>query len=336
MYGETVSHAVVLGGGSFGTALAAVLGQKHDRVTVWTNEADVAPAINAKHENAKYLPGVSLSSRISATLDLATALADAELVVIAVPSGAVRSVVTAAKSLIVAKATVVCAAKGIEVDTLALMSDVCTTVLGRKDGVAFLSGPSFAREVAEGLPTNVLIAGDEKTARRAQLLVALPTFRCYTSQDVIGVEIAGALKNVYAIASGCIEGMGLGLNARAALITRGLNEMVRMGTALGADPITFAGLAGVGDLVLTCTGALSRNRQLGFLLGQGRSLDSALTEVRTVAEGVPTAKALHALAKKHGLELPIAERIYSVLYDGLDVGEALRQLMARDLKAEWA
>lgn len=334
MYGETVAHAAVLGGGSFGTALAAVLGQKHDRVSVWSNEPDVVSAVKDTHENSKYLPGVSLSSRITATGDLAAALKDAELVIVAVPSQAVRSVLQSAKAHLDKRAIVVCAAKGIEVDTLALMSDVCTSVLSSP--LAYLSGPSFAREVAEGLPTNVLIAADRvETARRAQLLISLPTFRCYTATDVVGVEIAGALKNVYAISSGVIEGMGLGLNARAALITRGLNEIVRVGVALGADPMTFAGLAGVGDLVLTCTGALSRNRQLGMLLGQGRSLESALAEVRTVAEGVPAAKALHALGKKHSLDLPIAERVYAVLYEGLDVGEALRQLMARELKSEW-
>ena len=336
MYGLTVQHAAVLGGGSFGTALAAVLGQKHGRVSLWSNEPDVVESVQKQRENPKYLEGVSLPACVVATLDL-SALASAELVVIAVPSHAVREVLSSVRKIIHRDAIVVCAAKGIEVDTLDLMSDVCDASLDHPQRIAYLSGPSFAREVAEGLPTNVLIAARlEATAVRAQQLVSMPYFRCYTSTDVTGIEIAGAAKNVYAIAAGCLDGMGLGLNARAALITRGLNEMTRVGVALGADQLTFAGLAGVGDLVLTCTGALSRNRQLGVLLGQGRTLTDALAEVRTVAEGVKTAQALYRLAMKHELDLPIATRIYRVLFEKLEVHEALRQLMARELKPEWS
>jgi glycerol-3-phosphate dehydrogenase (NAD(P)+) len=331
MYGEVVKKVTVLGGGSFGSALALMLAQKHGAVSVWSNEAPVVAAINETHASPVYLPGVTFPENVSATLDLQASLRGAECVVIAVPSHAVRSVLVDAK---IKDALVVCAAKGIETDTLKLMSDVCAELVQAPQ--AYLSGPSFAAEVAQSLPTSVVLAArDEAVAKRAQKIISMPFFRAYTATDVTGVELAGALKNVYAIAAGAIEGMGLGMNARAAMMTRGLNEMARLGLALGADAMTFAGLAGLGDLVLTCTGELSRNRKLGALMGRGASLADAQREVRTVAEGVRTAHATHALALRERIEMPIAEQVYRVLYQGVAVPDALRDLVSRELKAEW-
>ncbi len=335
MYGEVLGRVAVLGGGSFGSALGLMLAQKHASVLLWSNEASVVSAINDTRQNPAYVPEARFPDNVRATEDLSLALEGAECVVLAVPSHALESVLAQAPKGS-PETLWVCATKGITDDTLMLMSEVCGKQLGAEAPQAFLSGPSFAKEVAASLPTSVVIAAkDEALARRAQLVVSMPFFRGYTSTDVVGVELAGALKNVYAIAAGAIEGMGLGTNARAAMMTRGLNEMTRLGLALGADPLTFAGLAGLGDLVLTCTGELSRNRKLGWLMGQGMSLGAAQEQVRTVAEGVRTAKAAHALALRHGLDLPIAHQVYSVLYEGVDVGEALRGLVSRALKAEW-
>jgi len=331
MYGESLSKVTVLGGGSFGSALGLMLAQKHTRVSIWSNEPDVVNGINASHASPLYLPGIDFPDNVTSSLDLQEALEHAECVVIAVPSHAVRSVLAEAR---ITDALVVCAAKGIETDTLELMSDVCEELIDAPQ--AFLSGPSFAREVALGLPTSVVLAAhDEGVAKRAQKIISMPFFRTYTSTDVTGVELAGALKNVYAIAAGAIEGMGLGMNARAGMMTRGLNEMTRLGLALGADPMTFAGLAGLGDLVLTCTGELSRNRKLGALMGQGLTLHDAQREVRTVAEGVRTSHATHALALRHHVEMPIADQVYQVLYQCVTVSDALRELVSRELKSEW-
>jgi glycerol-3-phosphate dehydrogenase (NAD(P)+) len=335
-YGLTLNRVTVLGGGSFGIALAVHLAQKHAHVALWEVNAARAEACKQTREDPQLLPGVRLQPNIEIGSDVDAALAGTECIVLAVPSAAVREVARAVRSKLTPLPLVICAAKGIELDTLALMSQVCEDALGKDAAIAYLSGPSFALEVAQGLPTSVVMAAhDEAIAQRAQHIMSMPSFRCYSSTDVIGVEIAGALKNVLAIAAGAVDGMGLGMNARAALITRGLIEMSRLGQQLGASPLTFAGLAGVGDLVLTCTGELSRNRRVGLAIGKGKRLKDALEEVKTVAEGVGTAKAAHALAQKHGVELPIIEAVHRVLHEGLPVTEALRELMSRALKAEW-
>jgi glycerol-3-phosphate dehydrogenase (NAD(P)+) len=249
----------------------------------------------------------------------------------------VRPILRAAGPHLPATAPVVVASKGLETETLKTMSAVFTEELDTRGGrsLAFLSGPSFAREVAAGLPTAVTVASrDPETARRVQELFSTSTFRVYTSDDVTGVEMGGALKNVIAIAAGICDGLGLGHNARSALITRGLAEMTRLGTALGARAVTFAGLAGLGDLVLTCTGDLSRNRALGLALGCGRTLDEILGGVRTVAEGVRTTAAAQELARRHGVEMPITDQTYRMLYEGKNPRDALQDLMTRDLREE--
>ncbi|MCC6810278.1 MAG: NAD(P)-dependent glycerol-3-phosphate dehydrogenase [Deltaproteobacteria bacterium] len=336
-YGVTLDRITVLGGGSFGIALAVHLAEKHKHVALWETNQARAEACAKHREDPQLLPGVRLRESIAIGSDIGAALSGTQAIVIAVPSAAVREVTTLVRQRITGKLPlVICAAKGIELDTLALMSDVCEATLGAKEEIAYLSGPSFALEVAQGLPTSVVMAAHgEETATHAQNIVSMPSFRGYSSTDVIGVEIAGALKNVLAIAAGAVDGMGLGMNARAAMITRGLNEISRLGQKLGANPLTFLGLAGVGDLVLTCTGELSRNRRVGIALGKGHTLKQALAEVKTVAEGVGTAKAAHALAQKHGVDVPIIEAVYQVAHQGLPVTEALRALMSRTLKAEW-
>lgn len=329
-----MTRVAVLGAGSWGTTLANLLACKGDDVRLWAFEPDVADAINRTHENPVFLAGVGLAPGLRATGDAAEAVKGAEVVVSAPPSHAVRAVVTPLAGAVRDGTLVVSATKGIETDTLALMSQVFGECWPHVR-YAVLSGPSFAAEVAQGQPTAVVAAaGDEETAQAAQRVFATATFRVYSNLDVIGVELGGALKNVIAVAAGIAEGLGMGHNPRAALITRGLAEITRLGEAMGADPLTFAGLAGMGDLVLTTTGSLSRNRSLGVALGQGQRFEDYRIAHRTVAEGANTSRAGAALGRKLGIELPITEQVCAVLFQDKPPREALAELMGRELKSE--
>lgn len=331
------TKVAVVGAGSWGTALAGVLADNGHRTVLWAREPEVAAEVNASHTNATYLPDVTLPDALTATSLLAEALADAAVVVSVAPSQFVASVMGEAAPHLGEDTLVVSASKGIEINTLRRMDQVMDEVLTPAQRARFsvLSGPSFAAEVARRAPTAVVAAsGDPEAARRVQSLFQNRTFRVYTNPDVIGVELGGALKNVVALGAGVAAGLGFGHNTRAALITRGLAEITRLGVAMGARRETFSGLAGMGDLVLTCTGDLSRNRTVGFRLGQGESLDEILGEMRAVAEGVKTAEAVVALAARHGVEMPIAAEVHAILTQGRSPREALDNLMSRDPKPE--
>jgi glycerol-3-phosphate dehydrogenase (NAD(P)+) len=330
------TRAVVIGAGAWGTALAALLAQKGHRVTVWSYEPDVAQSINRDHVNP-YLKGISLPPSLTAETDLVAAVTGARLVVSASPCQFVRKVIESAARHLEPEALLVSASKGIELNTLLRMDEVLSAVLPSDiaDRLCVLSGPSFAEEVATGLPTAVVIASRrEESAVRARDLFQTSTFRVYTSADVVGVELGGALKNVIALAAGTTAGLGFGHNTTAALITRGLAEITRFGVAVGAEKATFYGLAGLGDLVLTCTGSLSRNRTVGYRLGQGESLEKVLAEMTAVAEGVQTTRGAYELSRRHRVEMPITEQMYAILYEGRAPAEALRALMTRDPKPE--
>jgi glycerol-3-phosphate dehydrogenase (NAD(P)+) len=328
-------RVAVVGGGSWGTTLADLLAAKGEDVTLWAYEPEVAAEINHRHRNDLFLPEAPLTPSLKATNDLLAAVRDAELVVSAAPSHAVRAVMSAAAPGLRPGALVVSASKGLEANGLKRMSEVLAESLPPLTPVVALSGPTFAREVYERQPTAVTAASrDDGAAARAQRLMSAPTLRIYTNDDVVGVELGGALKNVIAIAAGILDGLGLGHNVRAALITRGLAEITRLGVAMGARPMTFAGLAGMGDLVLTATGPRSRNRSLGVELGKGRSLEDVMAKRLSVAEGVGTAGAAVALAARVGVELPIASQIHSVLFEGKPPRQAIGELMERALKSE--
>ncbi len=324
----------VLGAGSWGTTLADLLARKGDTVRLWAYEPDVVETINRDHENRVFLPGSSLAPSLRAFTDAGEAIAGASVILSVAPSHAVRSVVSQVRGVIRPGTLVVSATKGIEPESLKLMSAVLEETLpGAR--IAVLSGPSFALEVYQQQPTAVVSAAREPaTARDAQGVFATPRFRVYWHLDVVGVELAAAIKNVIAIAAGILEGLGLGNNPRAALITRGLAEITRLGVAMGADPPTFAGLAGMGDLILTTCGQLSRNRSLGVALGQGETLEGHRAKHRSVAEGVNTARAAVALAAKVGVELPICEQVSQILFQGKAPRQAMGDLMERTLKAE--
>ena len=331
------ARVAVVGAGSWGTALANLLARKGVPVTLWSHEADVAEGIEREHRNPRYLADVALDPRLRATPEMAEAVEGAEVVVSVSPSHVVRTVMAQAARSMRADALVVSASKGIETDSLRTMDGVLEDVLPREAalGATYLSGPSFALEVGLGQPTAVTIASrSARAAERAQELFQTDYFRVYTSSDVAGVELGGSLKNVIAIAAGVVEGLGFGSNTRAALITRGLAEMTRLGVDLGANPLTFAGLAGMGDLILTCTGALSRNRSVGMELGQGRSLEDILAGMTQVAEGVRTARSAHDLALRRGIEMPIVHAVHAVLFEGLDPRAGVERLMLREPKAE--
>lgn len=329
-----MTAVAVLGAGSWGTTLADLLARKGQSVQLWAYEPEVVEAINARHENSVFLPGCALAPSLTATGDAIAATRGADVIVTVAPSHVLRRVVTQASPGVGRDAIVVSATKGIEPGTLALMSQVVEAALPGR-AVAALSGPSFALEVYQQQPTAVVAAArDTATAQVVQTVFATPRFRVYSHDDVIGVELGGALKNVIAIAAGILEGLGLGNNPRAALITRGLAEMTRLGVAMGADPLTFAGLAGMGDLILTTTGALSRNRALGLALAAGQTLEQHTAAHRTVAEGANTAQAALQLAKTRGVELPICAEVASILFEGKPARQALDDLMERTLKAE--
>jgi len=324
----------VVGAGAWGTALANVLAANGHSVALWAREADVVESINDQRENRRFLPGVCIHDRVRATGVMTDALGGAELVTYVAPSHALRDVVATGASTVQANAVLVVASKGIERESLAIMTDVVSETLSRHAVVA-LSGPSFAAEVANGQPTAVVAAStDTEAAERVQRALSSDVFRVYTHDDVVGVELGGALKNVMAVATGIAEGVGLGFNSRAALITRGLAEMTRLGVALGANPATFAGLAGLGDLVLTCTGALSRNRALGIEIGKGSSLEHALEGKDTVAEGVLNTISTRALAEREGVDMPIVLAVHRILFEGQPPRRAISELMKRELRAE--
>lgn len=329
-----VLTCAVIGGGAWGTAIADRLVRNGHPVTLWAREADVVDAINAHHVNPRFLPNIPLAPALAATSDMALALSGVKLVVYAAPSHVLRTVVASSVGAIAPGAVLAVATKGIERESLALMTDVVAHEAHGHDVVA-LSGPSFAAEVAQGQPTAIVAAcASAPAATMVQGAMSSSAFRVYTTDDVVGVELGGALKNVMAVATGILDGLGLGYNPRAALITRGLAEMTRLGVALGARAETFAGLAGLGDLVLTCTGALSRNRALGVAIGQGQSCEEALAGKDSVAEGVLNAQSAKALADRVGVEMPIIEATYRILFAGQAPREAIAELMARELRAE--
>jgi len=329
-----MTRVAVLGAGSWGTTLADLLARKGEEVRIWAYESEVVDAVNSRHENPLYLPDCALAPRLNAVADARDVVRGAEVILSAAPSHAVRAVLGRVAGCVEAGTLVVSATKGLEVDTLASMSTVIAEVLPDTQ-VAVLSGPSFAQEVYRGQPTAVVAAAAQpETALAAQQLLATPTFRVYSHSDVIGVELGGALKNVIAIAAGILEGLGLGDNARAALLTRGLAEISRLGSALGADPLTFAGLAGMGDLILTACGQLSRNRALGVAVARGVSFEQYRAEHRSVAEGANASRAGAALGVRAGVELPITAQVGDVLFRGKPARESVAELMGRELKPE--
>jgi glycerol-3-phosphate dehydrogenase (NAD(P)+) len=328
----------VIGAGAFGTAMAVAAQRAGNEVMLWAHDAAVAKTIAETGGNPDYLRGVTLGEGIHPTNDLAEAAAFSETHFMVVPSHHYREVLSSLRAHTNARVNVISGTKGIENESLARMSEVTVEVLGDQlAAFAVLSGPTFAIETATGSPTAAVIASRNiEFAQQAQHFMSSPTFRLYHSEDVTGVELAGSLKNVIAIAAGTLEGLGLGYNTNAALITRGLREMTRLGIVLGGRLETFAGLAGMGDLVLTCTGALSRNRTVGVQLGKGQKLEDILRDAKFVAEGIKTSKSAQALAERHRIEMPITHEMHRVLYEGESPRGAIQRLMTRSLKPEFA
>ena len=324
----------VVGAGAWGTALANLLSENDHTVMLWAYEPDVAESVNTAAENRRFLAGVPLHRDLRATTLIEQSLAGAELVFFVAPSHVLRQVASSAARHVPAGVPLVVATKGIDRERLSLMTDVAAEEIPGHPIVA-LSGPSFAIEVANHLPTAIVAAStDDAAAALTQQALSTSAFRVYTQRDVIGVELGGSLKNVMAVATGISDGLQLGFNARAALITRGLAEMMRLGMKMGAEPSTFAGLAGIGDLVLTCTGSLSRNRSVGIEIGRGATLTEVLQGRETVAEGVTTTESAQLLAAKHGVEMPIVNAVHRVLFERQPARWALVELMTRDLKGE--
>ncbi len=329
----------VVGAGSWGTALADLLGKKGYRVDLWAYEQEVCEQILSSCENKIYLPGFSLSENIFPSNDLKKVVYNKDIVVVVVPSHFVRNIAKEMSNCISDNTIVVSASKGIENKTHLTMSSVIAESMPelKKENIAVISGPSFAKDVACGLPTLVAVASlDSGIAGFVQKVFATSLFRVYTNSDIIGTELGGAVKNVIAIGAGIIDGMELGLNTRAALITRGLVEMQRLGLKLGADLRSFTGLSGVGDLILTCTGDLSRNHTVGKLVGQGMNIETILSDMRMVAEGVKTAKSVYNLSRKLDVEMPICHEVYRILYENALPHESLYRLMTRELRDEFA
>ncbi len=330
-----MGRVTVIGAGSWGTALAKVLGDGGHSVRMWSFEASVAEQIRKERENRDYLQGVKLPPSVEVFLEHEDALEGADVVVAVVPSHAFRDVMAAAAPFVPADAIVLSATKGIEVDTLNRPSEILTAVLPDNRHPVVLSGPTFAREVGEGDPTAIVAACDDRAvAQRVQAFFGTERFRVYTNEDVVGVELAAALKNVIALAAGIAAGLGYRTNSRAALITRGLAEITRLGLAMGARASTFAGLAGLGDLVLTCSSDLSRNRTVGVRLGQGESLGDILASMKMVAEGVRTTKAARQLAHAYQVEMPIIDEVHHILFEGKSPKRATADLMLREPKPE--
>lgn len=327
----------VIGGGSWGTTIAILLSEKGCDVSLWVYEKDLAERMIRKRVNDLYLPDFMIPDNLFITSSLKDALKGKDIIVTAIPSHVLRKVLTDLAPFLLENNIIVSCTKGIENDTLMTPSGIIKDILpkGLHTRLTFLSGPSFAIEVARKLPTAVSVASyDRDIGLRVQSAFNTPYFRVYTNPDVIGVELGGALKNVIAIASGVSDGLGYGYNARAALITRGLREISRLGVAMGANPLTFSGLSGLGDLVLTCTGELSRNRTVGYKLGLGMKLKEILSEMRMVAEGIRTTKSAFELSRKYGVEMPITEQVYKLLYEEKDPKAVVKDLMGRALKDE--
>jgi len=322
----------VIVAGSWGTALASVLASNGYNVHIWTRNAAQAKEINEQHTNHKYLPDRILPTNIYATTNIQEALKDSELALFVVPSSVMREIAHQAAPYVADSTIIVHATKGFEPNTLKRMSEILAEELKRDiNQIAVLSGPSHAEEVIMKLPTTVVVASKEvDVAERAQELLMNNTFRVYTNDDVIGIEIAGALKNIIALAAGLINGLKFGDNAKAALLTRGLAEISRLGVAMGASPMTFIGLAGVGDLVVTATSPHSRNWRAGYLLASGRSLDDVLSEMGMVVEGIKTTRAAFELAKQYNIEMPITEQLYNVLFLNMPIEDSVLKLMSRD------
>jgi glycerol-3-phosphate dehydrogenase (NAD(P)+) len=333
-----VSRLAIIGAGSWGTALAIALAPRFDSVHLWVRDPERAVEIARLRENRRYLSGFLLPSQVQVSNDFALTLADAEIVVSVVPSHHLRGVLQQARPHLSARARVVSGTKGIEEGTLYRMSETISEVLSCPSSVssiAVLSGPTFAREVAAGEPAAVVIASeDTSTAEEIQHAFSTPSLRLYVSRDVVGVELGAALKNVIAIGAGICRGLGLGSNSIAALVTRGLAEITRLAVTMGGNSRTLSGLAGLGDLVLTATGDLSRNRFVGIQLGEGRRLDEILAGMSMVAEGVETCRAAHQLGIEKGVDLPIINKMHEVLYESRDPRQALRELMERPLTSE--
>ena len=326
----------VLGAGSWGTALAALLARQGHLVTLWGRDPAMVAAITADHENPRYLPGIPLPDTLRATTDLGAAVRDAAWVLVVVPSHAFADTLRALAPLRPQPAGVAWATKGFEPGSGRFLHEVAGEILGDEVPLAVVTGPSFAKEVAQGLPTALTVHSDDADfAQRVAEAMHGAAFRAYTGSDMVGAELGGAMKNVLAVATGVADGMQLGLNARAGLITRGLNEMLRLAAAIGAKPETLMGLAGLGDLVLTTTGDLSRNRRLGLALGRGHSIEAAVREIGQVVESIQTADEVMRQAEKHGIELPISAAVQQVLHGELTPTEGLRMLLAREQKAEY-
>lgn len=330
-------RVAVLGGGSWGTALAKLLAESDHQTTMWVHNPEVCAVIRENAENTIYLPGFPLPGSLQVTSDLGEAVQGADLAVYVSPSHVAREIMTQVREVLAAGVPVVSASKGVEGDSLKRMSEVIAEALGRPDvgNVASLSGPSFAREVAARMPTAVTAASvSEDVAKLVQKAFNAPSFRVYTSTDLVGVELGGSVKNVIAIAAGVSDGLGFGSSTRAALITRGVAELSRLVTKLGGDARTVAGLSGVGDLVLTCTGDLSRNRTVGLRLGKGEKLADILRDMRMVAEGVKNSNGVCALARRAGIEMPIAEQIRLLLHEDKPARQVVGDLMSRQAKPE--
>lgn len=323
----------VLGSGSFGTALGKTAVAMGHQVTLWDQKADLIETINTSHKNDRYLPGVDLPKELLGQADLAKALAEAEMVIFAVPSSAVAQVAQKIKPYLSGRELVVSLAKGVDPKTLAPLSETIKGVLGADPVI--LSGPSHAEEVARDLPTSMVAASRNEVAMvKVQEALADHTLRIYRNQDLMGVEIGGAVKNIIALAAGISDGVGYGDNTKAALMTRGMAEIIRIGVKMGAEKETFYGLTGMGDLIVTCTSMHSRNRRCGILIGQGMSVEEATKQIGMVVEGIKATKAFHDLAKRHEVEMPITDAIHRVLFEGEDLKAAVDGLMTRDLKRE--
>jgi glycerol-3-phosphate dehydrogenase (NAD(P)+) len=332
---EEKQQVTVIGAGSWGTALAHHLGKQGNQVRLWVYEPELLKILQEQQENTLFLPKVKLSQNLGFYGDIQEAAREADIIVMAVPSHVFRQVLSSLSIAELSDGIIVSATKGIENDTLLTMEGVVREVLGPQCPYAILSGPSFAAEVAQAQPTVVTAASRQRPIAKAiQQLFSSPTFRVYTTFDVTGVELGGALKNVMAMGAGILEGLGLGANPRAALITRGLAEIIRLGGRLGANPMTLAGLAGLGDLVLTCTSPQSRNYRVGVQLGSGKKLAEILASMKMVAEGIKTAAATYFLAQKLGVEMPIVEQVYRTLYEDQPARVAVKTLMTRALKDE--
>lgn len=336
----TPIRVAVLGAGSWGTALAALIARHGHGTVLWGRDVQTVEAIDQRHENPRYLPGIALPDSLRATTDLATAMRDAELVLVVVPSHAFSETLHALAPLRPAQAGVAWAAKGFEPGSGRFLHEVAGEILGHGGlgpdvPLAVVTGPSFAKEVALGLPTALTVHGDDAAfVQQVADVLHGPEFRAYTGNDMRGAELGGAMKNVLAVATGAADGMGLGLNARTGLITRGLNEMLRLNAAIGGQSETLMGLSGLGDLVLTCTGDLSRNRRLGLALGRGQTLEDAVREIGQVVESVQTADEVMRLADRYGVELPISSNVRDVLHGDITPAQALQRLLARGQKAE--